>query len=70
MRLTDADTSRVSDTEQISLSDVKKFGVMFWLLTFSCLVVYGCVLPFNNVAAGILSERNFFISPDEGCVVE
>ena len=31
---------------------------------------FGCVWMANNVAAGILSERNFFISPDEGCVVE
>ena len=58
-----------SETEEISLADVKKFGAMFWLLTFSCLVVYGCVLPFNNVAAGILSERNYFKDPNSACVL-
>jgi MFS family permease len=57
------------DSEEISLSDVKHFGAMFWLLTLSCLVVYGCVLPFNNVAAGILSERNYFKTPDSDCVL-
>ena len=67
LRLTDISTA--TDSEQISLSDAKKFGAMFWLLTFSCLVVYGCVLPFNNIAAGILSERNYFKVPDSDCVL-
>ena len=42
---------------------------MFWLLSLSCLVVYGCVLPFNNVAGGILLERNFFKAPPSSCTL-
>jgi len=42
--------------EEINISDAFKFGNIFWLLSLSCLVVYGCVLPFNNVAGGILLE--------------
>jgi len=41
-------------------ADVVKFRTSFWLLTFCCLVVYGCVLPFNNVVSSILMERDYF----------
>ena len=44
----------------VHITDIRKFGPIFWLLTLSCIFVYGCVLPFNNVASGILLERNFF----------
>merc|ERR1719199_386534 len=47
---------------EVHITDIRKFGPLFWLLTISCFVVYGCVLPFNNVASGILLERNFFMS--------
>lgn len=44
----------------VSLKEIRNFGPLFWLLSLSCLVVYGCVIPFNNVASGILLERNYF----------
>jgi MFS family permease len=46
---------------------ILQFGPLFWLLSLSCLVVYACILPWNNVASGILLERNFFQAPPEGC---
>lgn len=49
------------------ISHVKNFGGMFWILSLSCIVVYGCVLPFNNVASGILLERNYFKAPPTDC---
>mmetsp|Transcript_13297 Transcript_13297/g.21624 ORF Transcript_13297/g.21624 Transcript_13297/m.21624 type:complete len:687 (+) Transcript_13297:1-2061(+) len=49
----------------VHITDIKTFTPLFWLLTLSCFVVYGCVLPFNNVASGILLERNYFTSPPE-----
>lgn len=49
------------------LHHVRKFSTMFWLLSASCIVVYGCVLPFNNIASGILLERNYFTKPSSGC---
>ncbi|GMH54858.1 hypothetical protein TrRE_jg6886, partial [Triparma retinervis] len=55
--------------EEINLSDALNFGTMFWLLSLSCLVVYGCVLPFNNVAGGILLERNYFLTPPDNCTL-
>jgi hypothetical protein len=29
---------------------------MFCLISMSCIVVYGCVQPFNNIASGIILE--------------
>ena len=52
------------------LVHVRKFGTMFWLLSASCVLVYGCVLPFNNIASGILLERNYFTSPPSDCVLK
>ncbi len=39
---------------------VAKFSPSFWVLTLCCVVVYGCVLPFNNIASSLLMERDFF----------
>jgi len=54
----------------VNITDVRKFTLLFWLLTLSCFVVYGCVLPFNNVASGILLERNYFTSSPSDCGLE
>jgi len=43
--------------EEISFSDVKHFQSSFWLLCFSCVVVYATVLPFNNIAGGLIQEK-------------
>mmetsp|Transcript_23101 Transcript_23101/g.46198 ORF Transcript_23101/g.46198 Transcript_23101/m.46198 type:complete len:616 (-) Transcript_23101:58-1905(-) len=56
-----------SESDEVHLTDFRKFGIMFWLLTISCFVVYGCVLPFNNVAAGILLERNYYKPAPSSC---
>jgi len=49
------------------LSHISTFGSMFWLISLSCIVVYGSVLPFNNIASGILLERNYFTTPPKQC---
>jgi len=54
----------------VRVSDVRRFGPLFWLLTLSCVVVYGCVLPFNNVASGVLLERDYFTASPGGCTLE
>ena len=38
----------------VACADVARFGRPFWLLAGCCVVVYGCVLPFNNVASALL----------------
>eukprot|EP00941_MAST-03F_sp_MAST-3F-sp1_P005548 g5548.t1 len=35
------------------------FGFSFWLLVLSCVVMYGCVLPFNNVASPLLIHKYY-----------
>uniref|UniRef100_A0A7S2U807 Lysosomal dipeptide transporter MFSD1 n=1 Tax=Attheya septentrionalis TaxID=420275 RepID=A0A7S2U807_9STRA len=57
-------------TEHVRLGGVLQFGPVFWLLALSSLVVYGCILPFNNVASGILLERNYFRAPPKDCVLD
>lgn len=52
---------------KISLRDVLSFRRLFWLLVVICILVYGCVLPFNNVASSLLLERDYFIAPPDGC---
>ncbi|RLN59538.1 hypothetical protein BBJ28_00021041 [Nothophytophthora sp. Chile5] len=53
--------------ESIHFSDIKHFRPAFWLLALSCLVVYGCVIPFNSVASSLLMERDFFKEPPSLC---
>ena len=58
------------DDEQIHLSSMCSFGPLFWLLSLSCMVVYGCVLPFNNIASGLLLERNYFKQESRDCTLK
>jgi len=53
-----------AEPEEVKLSDVRHFNKMLWLLTASCVVVYGCVLPFNNTASSFLLERDYFRAPE------
>jgi len=43
--------------ERVKFSDIKSFPLTFWLLTVSCVVVYACVLPFNNIVKTFLEDR-------------
>ena len=64
------DTPHLAASESVSLTDVGRLSSTFWLLCICCMVVYGCIMPFNNVASGILLERNYFQPPPEDCVLE
>jgi len=46
-----------TESEEVHLSDIKNFNSAFWLICIGCVVVYGCVLPFNNIASGFLSHK-------------
>ena len=59
--------SSVQDEEEINLSDALKLPFAFWVLVMSCMIVYGCILPFNNIASSLLLERDYFMTPDSGC---
>ena len=34
--------------------ELRSFSLMFWILSLCCLVVYGTILPFNNIASSLL----------------
>ncbi|OQR97464.1 Major Facilitator Superfamily (MFS) [Achlya hypogyna] len=57
----------VKDAQGFSLRDIQQFKPLFWLLAIACMVVYGCVIPFNNVASSLLMERDFFRAPPYSC---
>mmetsp|Transcript_1682 Transcript_1682/g.2961 ORF Transcript_1682/g.2961 Transcript_1682/m.2961 type:complete len:576 (+) Transcript_1682:21-1748(+) len=58
------------DEEEVKMSEALSFPLPFWILVVSCVVVYGCVLPFNNIASSLLLERDFFMEPPSSCTLE
>ena len=38
-------------SEQVNLADIKTFGILYWLITVQCIVIYICVLVFNGIAS-------------------
>jgi MFS family permease len=57
-------------TVSYQLGIVKTFSPLFWLLCLSCVCVYGCVFPFNNIASTLLLERNYFkAQPNSECAL-
>jgi len=43
--------------KEMRFKEILQFGRLFWLLSLSCVVVYGCIIPFNNVASTLIIER-------------
>ena len=43
--------------ERIKFEDIKAFVLQYWLLTASCLVVYGTVLPWNNIGGSFIKTK-------------
>ena len=64
---TDERTEEINAESRDEIWSITTFGQAFWLLSISCVVVYGCVLPFNNIASSLLLERNYFQTPEPGC---
>lgn len=59
------ETSEDGDaSEEINLSAVFSFNSAFWLLSVSCISVYACVLPWNNIAQAFLLEK--YLCPPHG----
>ena len=56
--------------EVVKMSEALNFPLPFWILVVSCVVVYGCVLPFNNIASSLLLERDYFKEPSSSCTLE
>ncbi len=45
------------DVQEIKLTEAWYFKFTFWLLVMSCIVIYGCIIPFNNVAGALIIEK-------------
>lgn len=76
-RMEDGQTSARSNQAQAPikfdlsfLQDFKRLGVLFWILSTLCMLIYGVIIPFNSVASGIVLERNYFKAPPVDCKLE
>jgi len=58
-KLNPAAASIQVEDENIKMTDVKYFTAPFWLLTFSCIITYGTVIPFNSIASSFFQHRDF-----------
>lgn len=64
--------SKEADTpeaEEFKFADALKFPLSYRLLTCICLLTYGVISPFNNIASTLLLERNYFREPPNECVL-
>lgn len=56
-----------ADNSLPPVGGVIHLNMLFWILGGTVLFVYGCVVPYNIAASGILLERNFFRGPPAEC---
>jgi MFS family permease len=64
--------SEPSSSDSIGLQQMKnvlKCGVSYWLITLSCFIVYGAVLPFNNNASKFLQSQYGYDTTEAGAVM-
>jgi hypothetical protein len=60
----------VRPVESVRFVDVLNFPHVYWCVALTCVFVYGCVWPFNNVASTLLLERNYFMEqPNSQCAL-
>jgi MFS family permease len=43
--------------DDVSLLELRTFPRSFWILCMSCVLVYGCVIPFNSIASALIIEQ-------------
>ena len=56
-------------SEQVNLRDIKTFGLLYWLITVQCIVIYICVLVFNGVASSFFQKRFGFSTVAAGEII-
>ncbi|CAG9327828.1 im:7160594_2 [Blepharisma stoltei] len=57
------------ESDKVKWSDLKTFNFSFWLISINCLVVYICVLCFNNIASDYFQTRFGFSSVIAGVLI-
>mmetsp|Transcript_17246 Transcript_17246/g.28943 ORF Transcript_17246/g.28943 Transcript_17246/m.28943 type:complete len:573 (-) Transcript_17246:326-2044(-) len=60
-------SAKAEEKVEPQFKDVLTFNQVYWIVTIICVVVYGCVLPFNNIASTLLLERDYFMEPPSEC---
>jgi hypothetical protein len=63
----DNDNNNDEEEEPLHLSDVFKLPYIFKILTLSVILIYGCIVPFNNIASTLFLERDYFQTPPDEC---
>ena len=59
-------TKVLSEEDKFKFSDIKTFNKSFWLLCFSCVIVYMAIFPYIQVASGLLQDRFGFSEATAG----
>lgn len=49
-------SSDSQDNDNIEFSDIKNLSYIFWLVVAICVFLYGGFIPFNNIAAGFITN--------------
>ena len=68
--LTEGGREQSERRRAVSFGELLSFRLNFWLLLGICFVTYGCLFPFNNVAASFLLERDYFRPLPAACALE
>lgn len=45
---------KISEDEKFRWRDLKKFGLAYWLIVFSCVLTYMAIFPFMQVVTDML----------------
>lgn len=59
----------LSPSDRVKWSDLKTFKFGFWMISINCLVVYVCVMCFNNIASDYFQKRFDFTSFEAGLLI-
>jgi MFS family permease len=50
--------------------DCRSLPNIFWVLIGITVIIYGIVVPFNNIASSLLLERSYFTDTPNGCTLQ
>ena len=47
----------ITDDDKFKCADIQKFGLPYWLICFSCVVMYCCIFPYSWNTASMLNDE-------------
>lgn len=51
-----ASTSVCTTKDILNFRDIKQFNILYWLVTVSCVIVYGCILPWYSIGSDFMQH--------------